>query len=576
MGLTRNPLRLSMSALPRFDPQGFCPGHGPEVRHLTVLATRANMAGTQGIETAVTNERCSPQLGTLSVTERGRRVWLQAYSWLLTGVYRTGAVHPAVWRWVVRAYHPVFDRVAARHARVACRFAALDVPAYRDFLKQNGAEGAHRMEDFPETTKQNYASVYDEESRCQEGRLHPTGTIVDESSGSAGKPYNWLRGPRELKAIYRNAAGYAKLVFPGERLFVINAYSMGAWATGTTTGAAMARIAVVKNTGPDLDKIVDTLEHFGPGFDYIVAAYPPFLKHLRDRLDAQDFPWERYRMRGLVGGEGMTEALRDYLEERFEGVRSGYGASDLTIGMGAETGFTVWLRKRLATDTDLRRELLGADEQRLPMIFHYNPLETYLEVNDRGELVCTINTKSCLQPKLRYNVGDEALLHPFKKVKAIIRRDPDRWAQCQKALADERMNLPLLFLFGRRDSTISYMGANLYPQDVEYGLYEGNPHAARIARFCLSMEELPGLECRPVVNIELREDTDLSPADREELARICRLGVLGHLAKVSRDFAESLKEDPTTADLRVHIFDPGAGPFAHARQLKNVYLVKDA
>jgi phenylacetate-CoA ligase len=151
-------------------------------------------------------------------------------------VYRTTAVHPAVWRWVVRAYHPVFDRAAARHARVACRFAALDVPAYRDFLKQNGAEGAHRLKDFPETTKQNCASVYDEESRCQEGRLHPTGTIVDESSGSAGKPYNWLRGPRELKAIYRNAAGYAKLVFPGERLFVINAYSMGACATGTTTG----------------------------------------------------------------------------------------------------------------------------------------------------------------------------------------------------------------------------------------------------------------------------------------------------------------------------------------------------
>ncbi len=33
------------------------------------------------------------------------------------------------------------------------------------------------------------------------------------------------------------------------------------------------------------------------------------------------------------------------------------------------------------------------------------------------------------------------------------------------------MRLPFLFLFGRRDSTVSYMGANIYPQDVEYGLY---------------------------------------------------------------------------------------------------------
>ncbi|MGH3390542.1 MAG: phenylacetate--CoA ligase family protein, partial [Actinomadura sp.] len=356
--------------------------------------------------------RRSPELGTLTALERWRRARLQTYSWLLTGLYHSGTLHPALWRRVARSYRPVLDRIAARHARVACAFGAVDVPAYRDFLRRGGALDARRLADFPETTKQNYAGVYDEASRCQEGALHRPGVIVDESSGSTGKPYNWVRGPRELQAIYRNAAGYIELVFPGDRLFVINAYSMGAWATGTTTGAAMARIAMVKNTGPDLDKIVDTLTHFGPGYDYIVTAYPPFLKHLRDRLDALGFPWPEYRMRGMVGGESMTEALRDYLEERFEEVRSGYGASDLTIGMGAETGFTVWLRKRLATDPELRRELLGEGEQRLPMIFHYNPLETYLEINERGELLCTLNTKSCLQPKLRYNVGDEALLRP--------------------------------------------------------------------------------------------------------------------------------------------------------------------
>ena len=307
---------------------------------------------------------------------------------------------------------------------------------------------------------------------------------------------------------------------------------------------------------------------------YIVTAYPPFLKHLRDQLDARDFPWEKYRIHGMVGGEPITEALRDYLQERFGKVRSGYGASDLTIGIGAESGFTVWLRKRLASDAELRGELLGAGEQRLPMIFHYNPLETYLEVNERGELVCTVNTKSCLQPKLRYNAGDEALLHSYTKVTQIIRRDAERWAQCRAAMAGERMDLPLLLLFGRKDSTVSYMGANLYPQDVEYGLYKGNRYAAWIARFCLSLEEQPDLESRPAVNIELRDDNDLGPAEREELARTCRQGLLEHLASVSRDFAESLKEDPTTADLRIRVFDQGEGPFAAAGGLKNVYLVR--
>lgn len=519
--------------------------------------------------------RLSPGPGPLSLSDRIRRARLQACSWLLTGAYRAGAAHPVVWRWVVRTYRPGYGRIAAWHARIACQFAGIDVPAYRDFLSRSGAAGARRLGEFPETSKQNYASVYDDVSRCQEGRLYPVGTVVDESSGSTGKPYNWLRGPRELKGVYRNVAGYTRLIFPADPLFVINAYSMGAWATGTTTGAAMARIAVVKNTGPDLDKIADTLVHFGPRYEYLITAYPPFLKHLRDRLDALGFGWAQYRINGMVGGEGMTEALRDYLEERFGKIRSGYGASDLTIGIGAESGFTVWLRKRLAADPELRRDLLGPGEQRLPMIFHYNPLETYLEVNQRGELLCTINSKTCLQPKLRYNAGDEALLHPLTTTREIIRRDPQRWADCRRASAGERMDLPLLLLFGRKDSTISYMGANLYPQDVEYGLYQGNPHAARIARFCLSLEEQPDLEARPTVHIELREGHGLDPAQREDLARRCRQGLVDHLARVSRDFAESLREDPATGDIRIRVLGPGEGPFARPGALKNVYLVRE-
>jgi phenylacetate-CoA ligase len=520
-------------------------------------------------------QRLAPGPGPVPWRDRLRRARLQAGSWLLTGLYRAGAAHPVVWRWVARTYRPGYSRVAAWHARVACQLAGVDVPAYRDFLARSGAAGARRLGEFPETSKQNYAGVYDDVSRCQEGRLRPAGTVVDESSGSTGKPYNWLRGPRGLRAIHRNVAGYTRLVFPGARLFVINAYSMGAWATGTTTGAAMARIAIVKNTGPDLDKIVDTLLHFGPGYDYLVTAYPPFLKHLRDRLDALSFPWERYRVNGMVGGEGMTEALRDYLEERFTKIRSGYGASDLTIGIGAESAFTVWLRRRLARDPDLRRELLGAGEQRLPMIFHYNPLETYLEVSRRGELLCTVSAKSCLQPKLRYNAGDEARLHTLAAVRGIIARDPERRAECRRAAAAERMNLPLLFLFGRKDSTVSYMGANLYPQDVEYGLYAGNPHAAWIARFCLSLEEQPDLECRPAVNIELRGDHDLGPAERADLARVCRQGLVDHLARTSRDFAASLREDPAAGDIRIRVFEPGEGPFARVGAIKNTYLVRE-
>nr|WP_258544642.1 hypothetical protein [Micromonospora provocatoris] len=185
--------------------------------------------------------------------------------------------------------------------------AARRVPAYQEFLRARPGGLRRRLRDFPETDKHGYVMAYDASARCRGGRMPERGVVVDESAGSSGRPFNWPRGERELRAVHRDIAGYTGLAFPMRRPFVINAYSMGAWATGTTTGAAMARIATVKNTGPDLGKIVDTLREFGPGHDYLVTAYPPFLKHLRDRLDAEDFPWPRYRIFASCGGEGMTE-----------------------------------------------------------------------------------------------------------------------------------------------------------------------------------------------------------------------------------------------------------------------------
>ncbi|SCF00560.1 phenylacetate-CoA ligase [Micromonospora viridifaciens] len=506
------------------------------------------------------------------------RQWtLRVASFSLTGLYTLHQIHPAVWRFMARNYRPYMGRFARLHAWMTCQFAAIDVPAYGDFLRRNGWRFRwFDLSSYPSTDKQSYVMAYPEAERCWHGELEIAGSVVDESSGSSGQPFNWIRSRRELRSVHKNLAGYATMVFPSKRRFVINAYSMGAWATGTNTGIAMSKIAMVKNTGPDLQKIADTLRYFGPDFEYIITAYPPFLKHLRDKLDAEDFPWGEYRISGLVGGEGMTEALRDYLEDRFLKVRSGYGASDLTIGIAGETDFTVWVRRRLRTDAALRAALLGPDEHRLPMIFQYNPLETYLETNADNEVICTINSTAVLNPKVRYNIGDEGRLIAYPDVLAAI-DDPAARLDAERAGRADRIRLPLLFLFGRKDSTISYMGANIYPQDVEYGLYAGNPLAHLLQSFCLELEEHADLESRPVINLQVREDVTLGPEERLALAETCRDGVLRYLSEASRDFAESLVEDPSAADLRVKVHDYGTGPFAGTTsKIKNMYLVKGA
>lgn len=508
---------------------------------------------------------------------RTRRGLLRAGSRALTSTYSLYKVHPAMWRATATHYQPWMGEFARRHAWMTCQMSALHVPAYRRFLDERGWRFTWwDLSSYPETDKASYVTAYPEEDRCWHGRLSLVGTLVDESSGSSGTPFNWVRGRRELADIHRNVAGFTSLQMRDEpRLFVINAYSMGAWATGTNTGIAMAKVAMVKNTGPDLDKIVDTIAHFGPSFTYLVTAYPPFLKDLRDRLDAVGFDWSAHRLHGLVGGEGMTEALRDYCEERFITVRSGYGASDLTIGIGGETDLTVWLRRRLLDDPELRAAVLGPEESRTPMIFQYNPLETYLEVNEDGQLLCTLTSTSVLSPKLRYNINDEARLLDWQALTALLRDRPDWAAESAAAFGRTGMKLPLLLLFGRADATISFMGANIYPQDVENGLYGDPARAASIASFTLSLEDVEGDATRqqPVIHVELREEAELDDAARAELARAVQEGVVGHLARVSRDFAESLKESDRAAEVRVRVHPAGTGPFAaSAGTLKRVYL----
>jgi phenylacetate-CoA ligase len=511
--------------------------------------------------------------GWRSLWSRPPLVWVRlAYLTLLNALfseaYRFVRFRYRLWLWSANHYGARLDRLAHLHAYLMCAWAKKRVPAYGEFLRANGhVFRLLSLESFPETSKESYVKLYGFAERCRRGRIPVAGTVVDESAGSSGTPYNWVRSGRELRDVHLNTANWVRYSFPTERLFAINAFSMGAWATGTNMGVALSKVCMVKSTGPDIEKILDTIDQFGDGYDYLIAAYPPFLKHVVDALDHRGFDWERTRIFGLVGGEGMTEAMRDYLERRLVKVRSGYGASDIQIGVAGETDFSVAVRKLLVANPDAREALLGEGEERVPMVFQYSPLDNYVEINDRSEAVITVNNLSVLSPRLRYNVGDEGVVMTRRELvrrleaRGFARPTEDGWA------------LPFFLLFGRRDSTISYMGANIYPIDVEYGLYRDERLAGSIESFRLELQEDADLEARPVVHVQLRQRVVLG--EREEAAERLRTGIVEHLAAASRDFAESLREDSSAGDLRVVLHDYGTGPFAGSdRTIKNVYVMR--
>jgi phenylacetate-CoA ligase len=248
-------------------------------------------------------------------------------------------------------------------------------------------------------------------------------------------------------------------------------------------------------------------------------------------------------MYGLVGGEGMTEALRDYCEQRFRRVLRLWRL-DLTIGMGAESQLTVWLRDQIVADEALKADLLGPTTRAsdgLPV----QPARDLPRGHRRGRVVVHAQllhralTQTALQHRRRGR-----LLGGLEK---LIARHPRHEAGFRAAQAVDRMKLPLLFLYGRADSTVSFMGANIYP-DIEYGLYEDNPRAGDIEAFMLTLEE----------------DAERSTADRSSTSApeactsmtpvagpaACEQGIVAHLTAFSRDFKQSLEEDLRCPDRR--------------------------
>jgi len=463
--------------------------------------------------------------------------------------------------------------------------AAKRVPAYRDFLEQAAVDPDDLfpfgiLGRLPETEKRNYIDRYGLMERCVGGGVPYPGTTIDESSGSTGTPYNWIRGRREREVAHRNISFFARYAFGDGPLVTLNAFSMGAWAAGMNMSLGMTRHGIVKSIGPDIDKLLSTLTYLGPSYRYLISGYPPFLKHLLDEGARRGFPWDRYEVHGLVGGEGMTEELRDVLLERFRSVYSGYGATDIEIGMAAESPVSVALRRLARRRPDVREALFG-DDPRLPMVFQYNPLIHFLEVNELGEIICTVSRLDLLSPRIRYNVHDEGGLLGFATARerlAAFGFDIERIGERDETAGprgplpwSRPIPLPFLWVNGRRDATISVMGANIYPEDIETVVYRDPTLVPRLHSFLLSTVDDERGVPRPMVALELADMAGVDDRWRATMADQLRDGLTG----LNIDYRSSIAEFPDAMQPIVATYGLGEGPFAaDAKRIKQRRIIR--
>lgn len=538
----------------------------PRSTRTTVTPKRWRAGGPDLIVDGLTR---AARFGLASVVGIGRGLWLLPldilfksvglrYGWLRTMFIATPAV--------------VLRGIGQLRAERAAWRAARTVPAYGRFLREAGVEVEGLfplgiLARLPETDKASYVDRYGLIDRCVGGAVPYPGTTIDELSGSTGMPYNWIRGRRERDVAHRNIGFFARYAFGTAPLVTLNAFSMGAWAAGFNMSLGMMRHGIVKSVGPDIDKILSTLEQLGPTYRYLISGYPPFLKHLLDEGSRRAFPWDDYELHGLVGGEGMTEELRDLLLQRFASVYSGYGATDIEIGMAGEFPVSIAVRRLARARPDVRLALFGTDA-RLPMVFQYNPLIHFMETNPRNEVICTVSRLDLLAPRTRYNVHDAGGILEFKRAGAMLRefgfdlgtlgasaethgpRGPLPWAR--------PIPLPFLWINGRRDATISVMGSNIYPEDIETVLYADAEVAARMHSFMLSVIDDASGTPRPAVALELDDLGSVDDVWRSAAGERLRDG----LANLNIDYRSSLGEFPGAMLPIVSTHARGQGPFA--------------
>jgi len=392
---------------------------------------------------------------------------------------------------------------AGSHALALYRDVVETVPAYRAFLAEQGVEpGAIRsLEDFarlPLLTKANYLQRYPLPELCRGGRLESC-DFISVSSGSTGQPTFWPRFVTDELAIARRFEQVFCDSFrvTERRSLAIICFPLGTWVGGMFTTACMRHLSskglpvVTVTPGNNKAEIFRVVSELGPLFDQVVLlGYPPFLKDVVDTGLAQGLDWKRLTIRMVMAGEVFSEEWRTLVGQRvgwddpvFDSA-SLYGTADAGV-LGNETPLSIRIRRFLAEHPDLARQLFG--ESRLPTLVQYDPHQRYFETVD-GTLLFTGDNGV---PLVRYHISDTGGVIPYARMREILAGwgfDPVTELSRGDRPATIR-ELPFVYLFGRSHFTVSYFGANIYPENVTVGLEQPGIQEWVTGKFVLESKE---------------------------------------------------------------------------------------
>jgi phenylacetate-CoA ligase len=404
------------------------------------------------------------------------------------------------------------------------------VPAYSAYLDAQGVDPGSILtlseaKALPLMTKSAYINAYPLAARCQGGSL----TLCDRvavSSGSTGAPTFWPRSVRhEMEIAVRFEQVFRDSFRAHEkRTLAVVCFPLGNWVGGVFTSSCCWHLArkgyplMVATPGNQPAEIFRIINALSPQFEQtVLLGYPPFVRDVIDQGLSAGIVWSEHSVKFVFAGEVFSEEWRSQLLLRtgssapaFD-TASLYGTADGGV-LGNETPYTIAARQFLAKHPDMARSLFG--ESRLPTLVQYDPSSRYFETVD-GTLVVSGDNGV---PLVRYHIADRGGLLSFDEMQAFL-KEAGALSFMREVLGMgvQVRPLPLVFVFGREDFTISFYGANIYPENISVGLERPESIDQVTGKFIL--EAIEGVDGAPRlrITVECRPSCDGAPGLKETL-----------------------------------------------------------
>ena len=472
-----------------------------------------------------------------------------------------------------RAPSELLEKISVSRAQIVFDHAKDHTPAYQKFLKKNKFQKNHSWDKIPFIDKKNYIKKYSIKERCLGGSLPSDGEIY-ESSGSSGKPTLWIQNKAEEEVLFSEMAFEYHYLFQSKPTIILSTWVTGPWITGNKFCEVASHSALLKNTGSNMQNILDTLKDFGPSEHYMIVGYPPFIRQLILFL-ASNLDIKKYKIDIGLGGEAITLQAADFIRKHLPKrslIFSSYGASDLDIGVGFENPYCQYIRFLASKNPQFRVDLFGDVSGDLPMLFQYNPMLYYVEDGpkkgkNKFELLFTQLNTEVAHPKIKYNLHDLGKKLSFSEVTNLLQKHFPNFKEEFSKLKQYRTILPLPFFVinGRSDGMLTIGSANVYPHQIELCFYENSNIHKNINHFKVGKSSNKNLEEIFEIHVELKEGSNVP----KKFSLECKKSIIKFLGKFNADYAELAKNNLEMKNFEVKIY-----PYNHQLFAKDKNKIK--